>query len=123
MIKKQILIFVLRWVSSALGMWICIRLFGTIYGYYNAWLFISAGLVFSIVNTVVKPLAKVMALPLIIFTVGLFTFVLNIGMMALTIWIIPDVSMSFWGVLASTLVMSIINSLVNLLVPSYNEEE
>ena len=48
---------------------------------------------------------------------GLFTVILNAGMVALTILILPDVSMTFWGAIGSCLVISLINFLVNLAVP------
>ncbi len=122
MIKKQILLFLLRWGVSSLAMWVCISLFAISHGEHNIWYYIIAGLVFSLVNSVVKPLATMMALPLIIVTMGIFTLILNIGMVALTFWILPDVQVDFWGIVFSVAVISIINSLVNFLIPSYNKK-
>lgn len=123
MIKTQIAVFLLRWLASSFGMWICITLFGTITDpTYDIWLFVIAGLVFSLVNAVVKPLLTMMALPLIIVTLGIFTFIINIAMIALTVWIIPEVQMGFGGTFLSAIVMGMINSLANFLVPSYNSK-
>ena len=119
MIKQQIAVFLLRWLASSFGMWICITLFGTITDpTYDIWLFVIAGLVFSLVNAVVKPLLTMMALPLIIVTLGIFTFIINIAMISLTVWIIPEVQMSFGGALLSAIVMGMINSIANFLVPA-----
>ena len=119
MIKQQIAVFLLRWLASSFGMWICITLFGTITDpTYDIWLFVIAGLVFSLVNAVVKPLLTMMALPLIIVTLGIFTFIINIAMISLTVWIIPEVQMSFGGALLSAIVMGMINSIAHFLVPS-----
>lgn len=122
MIKRQLLVFLLRWLISSASMWICINYFGKITsGYANdAWLYISAGLIFSLINSIVKPIATAFALPFIILSLGLFTIFVNISMMALTIYLLPNVEMEFWGAVASTLVMSFINGLANFLVPSYN---
>ncbi|MBQ3352231.1 phage holin family protein [Candidatus Saccharibacteria bacterium] len=122
MIKHQIIAFFLGWALSTLGMWISITLFGTITGDYNAWLFVIAGLIFSVVNTIVRPLATVFALPLIILTLGLFTIIINTAMVALTIWIMPNVTMDFWGAVLSSVVMSIANGLVNFGLTPYNRE-
>jgi len=123
MIKQQILVFLLRWLVSSATMWLCITLFGQVTDTENSfWLYVVAGLVFSLVNSIVKPLATVLSLPLIILSMGLFTLILNIAMVGLTIWILTHVSMSFWGVALSSIVISIINSLVNFLVPSYNKK-
>lgn len=122
MIKQQILAFIFRWALSTFGMWICINLFGTIVGSYNAWLFVLAGLVFSIVNSVVKPLATTFTLPLIIVSMGLFTILINTAMVGLTIWILPNVSMDFLGAIFSSIIMSIANGLVNFSTPLYNNK-
>lgn len=120
MIKKQLANFAIRWAISSLAMYICIILFGTFrdgtnpvdasFGFY-----LLAGLVFSLVNSIVRPIATIFALPLLFLTLGVFTIILNAAMVALTIWIIPDVSMSFGGAIGSCLIISIINYLANLM--------
>ncbi|MBR2588883.1 phage holin family protein [Candidatus Saccharibacteria bacterium] len=122
MIKQQIIGFLFGWALSTLGMWISITLFGTITGNYNVLLFVAAGFIFSVVNAIIRPLATVFALPLIIFTLGLFTIIINTAMVALTIWIIPEVTMDFWGAVLSSLVMSMVNGLVNFWTTPYNRE-
>lgn len=120
MIKHQITAFILSWALSTLGMWISITLFGTIVGDYNALLFVAAGFIFSVVNAIIRPLATLFALPLIIVTLGLFTIIINAAMVALTIWIIPEVTMDFWGAVCSSIIMSIANGLVNFWQTTYN---
>lgn len=122
MIKRQFLLFLLRWGISSLAMWICINLFAVTDGYHNAWFYMIAGLVFSLINSIVKPLATMMALPLIILTMGIFSLLLNIGMVALTFWLLPGVHASFWGATLSAIAIGLINSLVNFLIPSYNKK-
>ncbi len=142
MIRKQISIFLLRTVASVFGMWICISWFANVSTSGDAFirvnigdfdlinipnsmegmLFIVAGVIFSIVNSVVKPLIKLFALPLAIVTLGISTLLINIGMMALTIYLLPGVEMDWWGILISSFIMSLINSLVNLLLLPYNKK-
>ena len=120
MIKNQIFVFILRWAVSSAGMWLCITLFGHLSGESSFWLYVVAGLIFSLVNSVVKPLATLISLPLIIFTLGIFVLIINTAMVGLTIWILPNVEIGFGGALLSALTMSLINYLVNFLVPAYN---
>ena len=122
MIKSQLAIFMLRWLVSTCGMWLCIKLFATVTAPDDFWLYATAGLVFSLINSIVKPLTKMLALPLIILSMGIFSLIINVAMVELAIWILPDVSMGFWGSIWSALILSLINSLVNLLVPSYNSK-
>ena len=121
MVKQQILFFLLRWLVASTAMWFCINLFGTVTGEQNIWLYAAAGLIFSLVNSFVKPLATIISLPLIILSLGLFSLIVNIAMVALAIWLLPGVEMGFWGVVGSTIVISLINGLVNFLVPAYNK--
>ena len=52
------------------------------------------GLVFGIVNAVVKPIVALLSLPLYILTLGLFTLVVNALMLMLTAWI---TEFTTWG--------------------------
>jgi putative membrane protein len=122
MIKKQLATFAIRWFTSTVAMIICINLFGIFEPgaeelRNNTWLYVLAGLIFSLVNSVVRPIATIFSLPLLFLTLGVFTVILNAAMVALTILILPDVSMTFWGAIGSCLVISFINFLVNLAVP------
>ena len=120
MIKKQLLVFMFRWLVSTAGMWLTINWFGSIDTGVtnNIWLYVVAGLVFSLVNSIVRPLATLFSLPFIILSMGIFTILINIAMMALTIWILPGVHSDFWGSFLGTITMSVVNGLVNLIVPS-----
>ena len=123
MIKKQLLGFALRWALSSVGMWICITLFGDIVAaHYDIWLFVGAGLVFSLVNALVRPFVTTFALPLIVLTLGLFSIIINTAMVGLTVWLIPEVTMGFWGAALSSIVMSIVNGLVNFWTSDYNRK-
>jgi putative membrane protein len=122
MVRRQFLSFVLRWFVSSVAMYVCINFFATFAEgaeqmRSSFWLYVSAGLIFSVINTVVKPIATIFALPMIFITLGLFTVLVNAAMVGLTIWLIPDVHMSFWGAIESCLLISLINYLVNLAMP------
>jgi len=120
MIKNQLLVFIFRWLVSSCGMWFVINWFGSIDAGVTGdfWLYVVAGLVFSLVNSIVRPLTTLLSLPLIILSMGIFTLLINVAMMALTIWILPGVHIDFWGSFWGTIVMSVINGLVNFLVPT-----
>lgn len=49
--------------------------------------FLVVALVFGIVNAVVKPIVKLLALPLYVLTLGLFTVIVNAAMLWLTSWL------------------------------------
>jgi len=120
MIKQQFLVFLLRWLASSFGMFLCISWFGTVSSaevFAAPWvLYVVAGLIFSLVNSFVKPLVTAMALPLAILTMGISTAIINTLMVVMTIYLLPGVEMDLLGALFSSIILSVINSLLNLLV-------
>jgi len=80
-------------------------------------------LIFGVVNAVIKPIVKLLSLPLLILTLGLFTLIVNALMFWLTSWIadVLDVPFHvdgfFWEAVLGALVVSVVSWLLNLLLP------
>jgi putative membrane protein len=73
--------------------------------------------VLGIANAVLKPILAVLTLPLIIITLGLFYFVLNIAMLALAEWVAPDFSINgFWTYVGSVIVIWLVNWVLHSLL-------
>ena len=53
------------------------------------WWWLVFGLAIGIINSTIRPIAKLLAIPLRILTLGLFTLFINVGLMAGAIWIAP----------------------------------
>jgi len=53
-----------------------------------------ASVVFGLVNGTVKPVLKLVALPITIMTLGLFSLLINAGMMALAAFLVPGFTIS-----------------------------
>jgi hypothetical protein len=61
------------------------------------------------------PLVMLLTLPLTIITLGLFTILINAGMLKLVSWLIPAFHVEgFWTAVGAALVMSVISFLLNL---------
>ncbi len=101
-------------------MFLCISWFGVVSPdatFAAPWLlYVVAGLIFSLVNSFIKPLIKTMALPLAILTMGISTLVINTLMVAVTIYLLPGVEMDIVGAAFSSLILSTINALLNLVI-------
>jgi len=68
-------------------------------------------------NAILKPILALLTLPLILVTFGLFYFVLNVAMLALAEWIAPDFSIDgFWTYVGATIVVWLVNWLLNTLL-------
>ncbi len=78
-----------------------------------AYLFI--GLVFGIVNALVKPVVKLLSLPVTLLTLGLFTIVINAAMLWLTAWITTftpvalTIDSFFWTAILAALIISVVS--------------
>lgn len=116
MIVRQAVGFLIRALVSAFGMWLCVTWFGSAANPSDTVIFVFAGVVFALLDSLVKPVLKLFALPLAIFTLGLSTLLINIAMVALTIYLIPGISMDFIGVVLTSLILSLINSVASFLI-------
>lgn len=76
-----------------------------------------AALVLAIVTGLLKPFLMVLTLPINILTLGLFTFVINAGLVLLADFIVPgfEVDGIIWAVIFGFAV-SLINGILNLFV-------
>ena len=108
--KRQFATFLLRWILNSVGIWVAVRLLGNgNSGATSAWTFMMAGLIFSLVNSTLKPIVTILALPAI-----LFTLVVNGLMVYVSLALAPGISMTF----AHSIVAGIILSLVNYIIGS-----
>ena len=70
--------------------------------------------VLGIANAFVKPILAILTLPLIIVTLGLAYFAIDVAMLALAEWIAPDFSIDgFWTYVGATIVVWLVNFVVN----------
>lgn len=107
-----------RWVCNVIALFVAAWILAGV-SYGDQWwtLFIAAA-VFTLVNAWVKPVLAVLSIPFIVVTLGLFYFLINVLMLYLTDWIVPDFEIRtfWWGVLAA-IIVSIVNGLLNLVMP------
>ena len=113
--KRQFATFLLRWILNSVGIWVAVRLLGNENTEMTSvWTFMTAGLIFSLVNSILKPIITILALPAILLTLGLFTLVVNGFMVYVSLALAPGISMTF----AHSIVAGIILSLVNYIIGS-----
>lgn len=115
--KRQFYTFVVRWLLNSFGLWIAFRLLGT--GYGNIEIHITvlgllfAGLLFSIVNSILKPIVVILSMPAILFTLGLFMLVVNGLMVYISLKFTPGLSMTFVNSIFTGILLSLINYIVS----------
>ena len=71
-----------------------------------------AGILLGIVNSVIRPIAIVLTLPMTLVTLGLFLLVINAGMVALVAWMLPGMHLAGFGSAFWTSVIVSLTSMV-----------
>jgi putative membrane protein len=84
------------------------------------WKMIIVGAVFGVVNSFLKPLLTIFALPLIILTLGLFTLIVNTLMLIITVELSEPLQLglqinNFWAAFKGALIISIVSMLLSWL--------
>ncbi len=115
--RRQLGVFLLRWLLNSFGLWLAVRLLGTGYGPETidagAGVFLLAGLIFSIVNSILRPIVIVLSLPAILVTLGLFTFVVNGLMVWISLSLTPGLQMTFLHSVITGILLSLINYIMS----------
>lgn len=82
-------------------------------GIENFWVAVIVAVVIGFLSALLKPLLILLTLPINILTLGLFTLVINAGIVMLADYLIPGFAIaSFWWAILFALVLSIANGLV-----------
>jgi putative membrane protein len=83
---------------------------------------IVVGLIFGVVNAVVRPVVKLLSLPFILLTLGLLIFVINALMLLLTSWLADQLGVGFhvsgfWTAVVGAVIVAVVTWLLELVLP------
>jgi putative membrane protein len=110
--------FLLGWAFNVAALWVADKLLDGVHvSGDHVWVtFVLAGLVFSLVNMVVKPIVAILAIPLIILTLGIAYFLVNVLMVFVTSWIVSDFHVDgFWSGVGAAIIVWLVNVLLDAL--------
>jgi putative membrane protein len=101
--------FAYGWVTSVVALLVAAAVFSGI-DYGSFWTLVVAGLVFSLVNTVVRPLVILLALPAVVLSLGIALLFVNALMLWLTDEIVPSFEVSgFWTAVGGAAIVWLAN--------------
>lgn len=109
--RRQLYFFIIRWLLISFGFWVATRLLGGSFEDSGASTntFLLAGLILSLINTILKPIIVVLSLPAILLTLGLFMLIVNGLMVYIALKFVPGLEVSFWGAILTGMIISLIN--------------
>jgi putative membrane protein len=109
--------FFQRWLVNTLAVLVAVTILGDKRIHYREWQdLLIASLLLGILNAFLRPMLLLLSLPLLIFTLGLFTLVINALMLYFVghLWSgfqVADFTSAFWGALIISFVSLAVNSL------------
>jgi len=115
-----------KWIINTIALILAVKFVPGIFYTGDWWGMLVVGLLFGLVNTFIRPFIKLFTLPLLILSLGLFTFVINALMLMLTSWLsaqfklgfsIEGFRAAFWG----ALLVSLASMVISCLMPSKDE--
>ena len=105
--------FIVTWFFNIVALWVAAELIDGIGYSGNEWAILIAALVFSLVNIFVKPVVILFTLPLVILTLGLALFFINLLMLYVTSWIVDDFKVeSFGAAILATIIVWVVNTVL-----------
>ena len=113
--------FFIRWAINAVALYIAVLIVPGI-GFDGDWTGILwLALISGLLNALVRPLLKFLTCPLIILTLGLFTILINTGLLLLTSQIGQSFGISltvdgFWPAVLGSLVISIVSVIMSVIL-------
>jgi putative membrane protein len=104
-------------LATAAAVWVAAQIIPGISHTGSVLALVGVALVFGIVNALIAPIVKLMALPFIIVTLGIFALVINALMLRLTSWLAGGLNLGFsvdgfWPAFFGSIVISLVSALV-----------
>ncbi len=113
--------FFVRLLVNAAALWVATRLVPGVSYEGGVLPFLGVAIVFGVVNAFIRPIAKLLTLPFIVITFGVFALVVN----GLMLWLTSGLSgtlglgfhvSGFWPAFWGALVVSIVSTLLSVMV-------
>jgi putative membrane protein len=116
----------IKWIINTVAMLLAIHFIAGINYTGKWWGVLIVAAIFGLVNSFIRPLIKFFTFPLIILSLGLFTFIINAMMLSITSslsetfglgFAVEGFKAAFWG----ALLISLISTVLNCMLPPKEE--
>lgn len=122
--------FVVRTIINGIALWVAAWLvdgieFGSSTDTWETVKVVAlVALIFGLLNAFVRPILKLLSMPFIILTLGLFVFIVNAAMLMLTSWISGKLGLAFhvdqffWDAVLGALIITVVSMVLSVFDPS-----
>ncbi|MGO8766617.1 MAG: phage holin family protein [Limisphaerales bacterium] len=114
---KRLVRFLGNWAINTVAVAVAVSMLGNHITYQHWNDLLLASLLLGLLNAFVRPILMLLALPLLIFTLGLFTFVINALLLRAVGWLLyPHFQVdTFWSAFLGALIISLVSIALNVL--------
>lgn len=115
--------FLISWVGTAAALWIAVWLIDGFDFTGSWWQFLIVAAILGLANAIVKPILRLLSLPIVVLTLGLFLIVVNALVLQLVVWLssVWDLGLTsdgfFWDTFLASIVVSIAGWLIGVILP------
>src|SRR5262245_17926968 len=118
--------FLLRLLINAAALWVATRIVPGVTHTGSGGTLLLVALVFGVLNALLRPILALLSCPLMILTLGLFTFVINAVILLVTSSLSGSLGIGFpvdgfWAGFVGALVFSIVSILLSIFVRDVSE--
>ncbi len=107
------------WLINALALYVTDFIISGI-SFENWQTLFVAALVIGIINTLIKPVALLITLPITILTLGIFALIVNTAMLALAAQIVPGFNIAgFWSAFFGAIVLAIVSTFLQSMIKEH----
>ena len=114
---------ILRIIINAFAIWLTSLMLGGFSFTGSVVNLLVVGVIFGLVNALIRPIVKLLTLPISIVTLGLFTLVINALMLLITVWLSSSLSLeggifqNSFTVFIAAIIISLISMILSWFLP------
>ncbi len=115
-------VFIIRWAINTLALYTAIIIVPGIHAESKGWFaLLILGLIFGLLNAILRPILRLLTCPLILLSLGFFVLILNTILFILTGWLgsqfhIGFTVHNFWAAFLGALVTSVVSFILSLIL-------
>lgn len=115
--------FLISLLGTAASVWVAVWLIDGFEFSGEWWQFLIVAAIVGLANAIVKPILRLLSLPIVILTLGLFLIVVNALVLQLAIWLsgLFDLGLTsdgfFWDTFLASIVISVVGWIIGAILP------
>jgi len=117
--------FLISLLGTAASVWVAVWLIDGFEFSGVWWQFLIVAAIVGLANAIVKPILKLLSLPIIVLTLGLFLIVVNALVLQFSVWLsgpdVLDLGLTsdgfFWTTFLASIVVSVVGWIIGAILP------